>query len=344
VYKDQGPTAGSCNGIYLKSKFLATMKTSFLLILTAALGLGIGPASAFEGRINATLTRGGQTQTFCYTVGKNSLRIERGETDWPHARNIFNLQTGDLTLLFPHNRSYVHLKASNPNSAPQVPGLPLPPGGLPPGVGPQPPAVTAAPNVPGLPARPNMPALPPGIGPQTGATPGAPPMPGMPARPMPPGGLPPGVGPQIGAPPGAPAMPGMPDMGAMPMMPMPGMDGLDLRATGEKTNLLGYPCLRYELTQRDEVMEIWATDQLLPFQPYLQSQPLSLAPRMVAEQWGDLLKARKLFPLLATLKTVNGPERLHYQVKTITPEKITDPDGQLFQPPADYHQLDPLPF
>jgi hypothetical protein len=289
------------------------MKKLFPLILTAALGLVAGPASAFEGRLQAILTRGGQTQTFFYTIGTNYLRIERGETDWPHARNLFNLQTGDLTLLFPHNRSYVRLKASSPNTAPQVPGLPLPPGGLPPGVGPQPQAATA-PNVPALPALPNMPAAPPGIGPQAGATPGA------------------------------PAVPGMPSMGAMPMMPMPGMDKLELRATGDKTNLLGYACIRYELKQRGEVMEIWATDQLLPYQPWQQNQPPRFGPRMIEEQWSELVRARKLFPLLASLKFENGPERLRFEVKTITPEKIEDRDGQLFQPPADYHELDPLPF
>jgi len=298
-------------------QWIATMKTSLLLILTAALGLGNGPACAFEGSIKATLVRGGQTETILYTIGTNDLLLERGETDLPYPRNIFNLQTGELTLLFPNNRSFVRLKTADPISTPPMPGVPPPPGELPPGVGPQAPVVTA-PHVPRLPVRPNLPALPSGIGPQAGATPGT-----------------------LA---GAPRMAGMPSMGAMPIMPMSAMDGLDLRATGEKTNLLGYPCQRYELTQRDEVMEIWATDQLVPFQPYLQSQPLSLAPRMIVEQWGDLLKARKLFPLLATLKTVNGAERLRYQVEIITPEKIEDPGEKIFQPPAGYREVKPLPF
>jgi hypothetical protein len=291
------------------------MKKSFSLILTAVLGLVAGPATAFEGCIQATLTQGGQTQTFIYTISTNYLRIERGETDWPHARNLFNLQTGDLTLLFPHNRSYVRLKASRPNTATQVPGLPMPPAGLPPGVGPQPQAATA-PNIPALPALPNMPGLPPGIGPQaSGSTPGA-----------------------TGFAAGAPQPP------SMPMMPMPGMDKMELRATGDKTNLLGYACIRYELKQRGEIMEIWATDQLLPYQPWQQNQPPRFGPRMIEEQWSELVKARKLFPLLASLKFENGSERLRFEVKTITPEKIEDPDGQFFQPPADYHELDPLPF
>ena len=283
--------------------------------LPAALGVVAGPACAFEGRLQATLTRGGQTQTFFYTIGTNYVRIERSETDWPHARNIFNLQTGDLTLLFPHNGSYVRLKASRPNTAPQVPGLPLPPGGLPPGVGPQPQAATP-PKVPARPALPNMPGPPPGTGPQaSGSTPEA-------------------NGFAAGSPP-------PPDI---PMMPMREIEKLELKATDEKTNLLGHACIRYVLKQRGEVMEIWATDQLLPYQPWQQNQPPRFGPRMIEEQWSELVKARKLFPLLATLRFENGPERLRFEVKTITPEKIEDPDGRLFQPPADYHELDPLPF
>jgi hypothetical protein len=91
-------------------------------------------------------------------------------------------------------------------------------------------------------------------------------------------------------------------------------------------------------------MEIWATDQLLPFQAWQQNQPSRFGPRLMEEQWAELVKAKKLFPLMATLKFENGPERLRFAVTAIKPEKITDPDGQLFQPPADYHQLDPLPF
>jgi len=128
------------------------------------------------------------------------------------------------------------------------------------------------------------------------------------------------------------------------MMPMPGMDKLELKATDDTKTLLGYACTRYELKQRGEVMEIWATDQLLPYQPRQQNQPPRFGPRMLEEQWPELLKARNLFPLLATLKFDSGPERLRFEVNTIRPEEIADPDGRLFQPPADYHQLDPLPF
>lgn len=158
--------------------------------------------------------------------------------------------------------------------------------------------------------------------------PQAPQVPNMPALPL-------RVGPQSGA--GAPAMP-------MPMMPPMPMQPVELAAMGDTTNLLGYPCARYEIKQRDEVMEIWATDQLLPFQPYLQNQPRRFGPQMMEEQWGRLLKSKKLFPLLAVLMFQNGAERFRFQVTEIKAETIDDKDGSLSQPPPDYQEIQPLPF
>jgi hypothetical protein len=147
----------------------------------------------------------------------------------------------------------------------------------------------------------------------------------------------------------------MPNMGGMPMMmPPPMMDQPELKATTDTTNLLGYTCTRYEVRQHGEVMEIWAADKLLTFEPYLQNQPHRFGPRMIEEQWGGLLKAKHLFPLLAVLRFERpampgsnqppeiGPERLRFEVTAITPQKITD--AALFQPPPDYQEIQPLPF
>ena len=79
-------------------------------------------------------------------------------------------------------------------------------------------------------------------------------------------------------------------------------------------------------------------------QPYLQNQPHRFGPRLIEEQWPETMKAKKLFPLLAIIKFENGPERMHFEVKTIAPEKIEDRDGKLFQPPPDYREIEPLPF
>ena len=130
----------------------------------------------------------------------------------------------------------------------------------------------------------------------------------------------------------------------MPMMPvLPGEKG-EFRASGQKTNLLGFACERYELKQRGQTLEVWATEHLFPYQPYARSQPHRFGPRGLEEQWPGLLAAKKMFPLRASLHFDNGTERFHFEVKSVTPEKISDPEGKLFQPPSGYHEMEPLPF
>jgi hypothetical protein len=306
-------------------------------------------AVAFEGRIHAVMIQGNETNALLYTAGTDSLRVEMTVTNsdpsragWPNPVDILDRNSGTLTLLFPNNRSFVHLKPATDAATAAAPGLPgmpapfgagpMPPGSLPPGIGPQ--------SAPGAPPMPNMPALPPGVGPETQATPGMPPMPAMPVRPQPPGGLPPGVGPQ------SPVGPGVPGMPAMPMMPMmPGMmEKMELQATGQKTNLLGFACQQYVLKQRGETLEIWATDQLLPYQPYVQNQPHRFGPQRIEEQWPGMLTSRKLFPLLATLRYNKGAERFRFEVQSVTPQKLTDEEAKLFEPPAGYFEVEPLPF
>jgi hypothetical protein len=280
-------------------------------------------AFAFEGRIAATLTRGANAEMYLYTVGTNQLRIERVETNWPYPWNLVDRDSGAVTLLFPHNRSFVRLKNPEPDGppVPGAPGMPLPNGSLPQGIGPQ--------SAPGSPASGPAPMPPP---PGVGLAGFRSPMPSPPAMPS----MPPGVGPQPGGAGGMPPMPVMP--------PMPA-DRAELKAMDQTTNLLGYTCTRYEFRLRGEVMEIWATDRLMAFQPYLPNQPHRFGPKMMEEQWGDLLKAKKLFPLLVILKFENGPERMRFEVKSVTPEKIKKEQAeQLFRPPPEYQEIQPLPF
>jgi len=130
----------------------------------------------------------------------------------------------------------------------------------------------------------------------------------------------------------------------MPAMPMMPMERIELKATGEKTNLLGFACEKFEIKQRGEVVEIWATDQLLPFQNYVRNQPPRFGPRMIEEQWAGLLTAKKLFPVRASLHFENGPERYRFELQFVTPEKLRDEDMKLFQPPDGYFEIQPLPF
>ncbi len=278
----------------MKKIFLPAIAT---LLVAGNLSAVAATNALFTGRIEAALTGGGEVQKLFYTAGTNCVRIEPAADGQPNPVDLVDRASGALTLLFPHNRSFVRLK----NEA----TIPLSPNGLPPmtppaGVGSG--TFSAAPGVGAPPGMPVPPQMPPGVGPQPGG-----------------GGIP----------------------VAMPMMPM---ETAKLTATTDTTNLLGYACTRYELKQRGEVMEIWATDKLMPFQAYQQNQPHRFGPRMMEEQWGEMLKSKKLFPLLAVLKFENGPERLRFEVRSVKPEAIADKDGSLFQPPTDYNELNPLPF
>jgi hypothetical protein len=279
------------------------------LALPATLILQPASAQAFEGRINATSTHGNQSQALLYTVGTDYLRVELTVTNWPNPVDILDRQAGALTLLFPHNRSFVRLKPVVDNSS-APPGFPQMPGGVPPVAGSQR-------QPPGAPAMPS--SLPPGVGPQA-RPPAMPAMPNMPN--MPAGG-------------------GMPAMPAMPMMPA---EKMELKATGEKTNLLGYACEKFEIKQRGETMEIWATDQLLPFQNYVRNQTPRFGPRMIEEQWAGLVTAKRLFPLRASLHFEEGAEQYRFEVHSITPQKLTEEDLKLFLPPDGYFEIQPLPF
>ena len=132
----------------------------------------------------------------------------------------------------------------------------------------------------------------------------------------------------------------------MPRMPKPMIPNAkpELQSTGQKTNLLGFDCEQFELKQRGETLEIWATDQLFPYQPYLQNQPHRFGPQRIEEQWPGMLTSRKLFPLLASLRYDNGAERFRFEVQSVTPQKLTEEEAQLFQPPAGWFEIQPLPF
>ena len=308
---------------------------SILLLLTASAAGG----AAFEGRINVTVTQGAETNNLLFTYSPDHLRIETLGSAWPYPVDILDRQSGALTLLFPHNRSFVKLKSAWPparSTLPGLPGMPMMPANPPAGIGPQGnigvstpgAAAPAMPSSPVVPGAPNMPSVPQ--------------MPQMPRLPQVPGGLPPGIGPQAGA------MPQMGVPGQMPM-PLPMATAMmnqkpEFKATGQTANLLGRSCQQYEIKQRGQTMTIWATGELPAFQPYVRNQPRRFGPRMLEEQWAGLVADHKLFPLLAVLRFDSGPERMRFEVTAINAEKVAEPNDDLFSPPQDYHEVQPLPF
>jgi hypothetical protein len=253
----------------------STNRLKLIYALTACSVGGLAQtAVAFEGRITAAVKQNNETNLLLFAVSANSIRLElapnstESRASFPNPVDIVDPQSGALTLLFPHNRSFVRLKpsAENPSRS-----------GVPPM---QPPA-------PGLSLPPVIPAMPPMIQPT---------------------------------------------------------EKRELKATGETTNLFGMACSRYEIKERGQTLEIWATDQLFPYQRYVRSQSRHFGARGLDEQWPELLKRRQLFPLLAILKFEKGPERFRFEVKAVTPAKLTEAEAKEFEPPPGYHEIQPLPF
>ena len=129
-------------GTFVKSKLFTILNCTALL---GALGVLLSTSFAgenvsgennhvFQGKIRATLTRDSRPEELLYTFGTNFLRVESAATNGLDPADILNRSSGDLILIFPRNRSFVHVKsaarssqASGPAKMPQMP----------PGIGPQ---------------------------------------------------------------------------------------------------------------------------------------------------------------------------------------------------------------
>src|SRR5271168_3972081 len=102
-------------------KTLLKLATLCQLVMRVA---NSGASPAFEGTITATLTRGGQTTPLLYTVGANCSRVEVTATDRPYPVDILDRKSGELTLLSPHNRSFLRLPGASENQSGAPDGFP----------------------------------------------------------------------------------------------------------------------------------------------------------------------------------------------------------------------------
>jgi hypothetical protein len=303
--------------------------------------------ASFEGMISAILTRAGtETTQFVFTRKGNQLRIEN-TTNKLDAINIVDLATGrvrpnggleakKLTIIYPHNTTFVRVdltkKSAQPDAPPIPPGIPPPPT-IPKSVGE---AANASParTFPGTTTSSPTGHVGPNISPPPGfASP--PPMPSMPAIPNPaaagPGMAMP-MSPSLGS--GAPGMPSMPTM----------FGAAELKKTDKIKKIQGFDCTLYTVSERGENFEIWATDDsaLFPFRliqrDYLERR---FGPQMLEETWPELLQNKSLFPLEATLKMEpGGQERLSFKVDKIDKRKIDPAEAdKLFAPPEKYIEI-----
>ena len=87
------------------------------------------PEGNFEGTVKATLTRGSLPPVeFVFTRKGPRLRIESTQkTEPPEPINLVELDSGRLTIVFPHNSTFVRVAAVARIPAQPLSSTPLPP-------------------------------------------------------------------------------------------------------------------------------------------------------------------------------------------------------------------------
>jgi hypothetical protein len=321
------------------------------LLIIATCTCATGNDTRFEGTISATVTRAGsEAAHFVFTRKRNLLRAEN-TANRLEPINIVDLDAKRLTIVYPHNTTFVKVDleeaSANSGNASRhnqwLAGIPSPPA-----MPPTPNKGHIGPNVSGLPSHPSgfrspapMPSMPgmplPNQAGSTAAAPGIPPIPS----------LPPGVGPGPGTGhvSGMPAMPAGigPGMGGgIGMPPMLGMPAAsELKKEDETKKIQGFDCTLYSISGRGEKMEVWATNDSSAFPFRLITRDYigrHFGPQTLEETWPEMLRAKSLFPLEATLKMdPGGQERFSFKVDGIENKKLEDPT--LFQPPNNYIEI-----
>ena len=163
------------------------------------------------------MTLAGKATPLLYTIGEKALRLEITDNKTAPV-DLVSLESGGLTILFPHNRSFVRVM----NGA----------AGKPPGAMPAPPSVPSA---------------------------------------------------------GAP-------MPTMPPIPAPPQRQPELKPTGKKEKILGFACEQFEITDRGETIEIWATHDLVPFQNYFRDATPPFGPRSLRGTMGRAIAREEIVP------------------------------------------------
>jgi len=210
----------------------ATAKSALKLVGVVVIALPALTGTAekdapFEGIVSAKVTRGGtETTPLVFTRKGNLLRIENS-TNKLEPVNIADLAANKLTIVYPHNTTFVHVDLTKNAAQPAGPNLPP---GFPtqPNISTSQLGVQIGPRIsppPGFPSPPPIGGAP-ALSNQMPAMRNNPMASGVPAMPMPPS---PGFG--------APGMPPMPAMGGLGGTP-------ELKKTDQTKKIQG-PIARY---------------------------------------------------------------------------------------------------
>ncbi len=277
----------------------------------------------FEGTV-VTEIRGVSSQAI-YTRKGDHLRIENSDKGRAEPINVVDLATQKLTIIYPHNSTFVSVDLARTQVEPGTPNIiaqfssPVPLNQPAAGT-----AVTSAISPPsGFPTPPPMPSMPP-----------------LPNNPM--------------------ALGTLNSALARPLMPPVGRFGspTELTKTEKRKKIQGFDCTLYTISDRMETWEIWATPDtgLFPFRSLqVNDHKRRFGPETLKAQWVELLQKQSLFPLEAILRTedhvqagtspaanssavpVTDPPQFAFKVDKIERKRIDD--DKLFQPPANYLEI-----
>ena len=239
---------------------------------------------SFEGTVTATLTRGEAGSQLVFVRRANLVRIEN-TTNKLEPINILDLGANRLTIIYPHNRTFVRVEA-----------VPKPEGGI--GTSHSSMPAGPAPTAPSfrrmaIPAAGTTPTV------QTGAAP-----------------------PATGA--GMPGVPGLPPMPVMPGMSGPTeLKSTDETKKVQESECKLYKASgRGETLEVWATNDSTFFPFRMLERDFLRQR---FGPTMLEEQWPELLREKSLFPLEVTLKMdPGGQERLSFKVEKIERKKITD--------------------
>ena len=114
-----------------------------------------------------------------------------------------------------------------------------------------------------------------------------------------------------------------------------GAKDVSFEETGEKQDILGYPCTKYISKDKNLTTEIWATEQLGSFVGFSGGNPMSKK-KSAAPAWERALKGKNFFPLRVVSQNKKGAEQ--FRLEAVTIDKSSQPDS-LFAIPTGYQKF-----
>lgn len=106
--------------------------------------------------------------------------------------------------------------------------------------------------------------------------------------------------------------------------------------TGETAKIAGYNCTKYIVKSKDNMTEVWATDQLGTYLGMGGGGAGARGKGAAAYAWEKALIGKNFFPLRTVVFDKNGKEMVRMEATSV--EKMSLPSS-LFTPPADFQPL-----